>query len=103
MMSRLTPLNGTLKSIGGRVSDIREIKSTREAERREEYAKMMEDVALQIREGKTLPAGVFVVIHWQDGELGKVYQCEQGYTAFTLVGIFEALKSKVVEDILGRY
>ena len=60
---------------------IKEVTDTYSGERREEYAKMLEELAQELRERKDFPEGVFVAVSWRDGDVGKRYECEPTFSA----------------------
>lgn len=80
---------------------IKEVTDTYSGERREEYARMLEELAGELRARNDFPEGIFVAVSWRDGDVGKRYECEPSFSALKLVGVFELLKLELLDDITG--
>lgn len=71
-------------------------------ERREEYAKMLEAVAEEVREGGSVPEAIYIMSGWDNGRIGKAIKCEAGYSAFQLIGVLDCLKADLVRDVIDE-
>ena len=79
---------------------LRQVSEGETKQRREEYAALLERLAIEVRTTIRLPEALYIQMFWTDQSVTRAKISSDGFNLLRGIGAFECAKGELVNDVM---